>query len=184
LFRLGRHGVDLTDRDRAQVQGLQMALAGLEKRGARESWSEAERRAARFELGRVFLRRLGEEEYRAVRLGAKLPVHVAVRAVLPGSQAERIGLAPTDQLVRLGGERLYSEEDLRVLETRSAANGTLLEVRRCGKAVQIPVERGPLGVEVDSTDGIILIRSTHTLVLSPVDGTRHRVHVEHAPGSK
>jgi regulator of sigma E protease len=63
-----------------------------------------------------------------------------VASVYPNSGAEAAGLLPGDQIVRFDGQPIYSRAHLSQMVEAAAGRPGLLELRRAGKILSIPVE--------------------------------------------
>ncbi len=81
--------------------------------------------------------------------GKRLPHRVTVVEVIPGSQAERLGLKPGDTLIR------YDKKDVigtaAFIQGRALEHGDQpreLEIRRDDQTLTVPVKPGQLGVQI------------------------------------
>jgi serine/threonine protein kinase/tetratricopeptide (TPR) repeat protein len=80
-----------------------------------------------------------------LRLGLE-QAEVTVTEVVPGSQAQRLGLRKGDVIIRYGGERITSTEQILKLTAHSQGTEIKLEALRDGKPVTFTVAQGNLGV--------------------------------------
>jgi S1-C subfamily serine protease len=73
---------------------------------------------------------------------------VEISQVLASSPAEQGGLRVGDEIVAYGGERVFSLLELRSLTAnRSPGEPILVEIRRDGQSMQLPVSGGDMGID-------------------------------------
>lgn len=76
---------------------------------------------------------------------------VLVQDIYPDSQAELVDIMPGDILVRYDDEAIFSVRDLRVgTAAGDRGESVTVDVLRNGEPLRFVVDRGPLGVKVDS----------------------------------
>ena len=90
---------------------------------------------------------IGDADYERYLDATARPTSVSVASVLESSPAQRAGLKPGDQIVRYGGERIFSMSDL----TRATMQGqpgeqVAVDVLRDGVTMQMVLPRGPIGI--------------------------------------
>lgn len=90
---------------------------------------------------------IGDDAYTRYLEVQGQPTSVNITQVLNGSPATSAGLQPGDQLVRYGGERVFSMSDLR-RQTLQGKPGedVVIEIDRNGTRMQLTVPRGPIGI--------------------------------------
>ena len=115
---------------------------------------------------------LGLDGYERYLQASGRPTSVAVGQIIDDSPAAKAGFKPGDQIVSYNGERVFNVNEL----NSSTVKGELGEpvvvgVIRDGQSMQIPMERGPLGV----TTGIN-VRSPRVVGGTP--GSRFNVEFE------
>lgn len=126
----------------------QLQMEALEARyDAQQSGNPQAWREARGSLSETLRAELGEADYERYLEGTGRPTSIGVSNVLAGSPAERAGLAPGDQILRYGGERVFSMSDLsRATYDGQPGETVMLEIVRDGTTMQIPIPRGPIGI--------------------------------------
>lgn len=90
---------------------------------------------------------LGDADYERYLVANGRSTNVEVSSVIESSPAQSAGLQAGDEIVRYGGERVFSMTDL----TRETMNGTagenvLVDIMRNGNPMQIVMPRGPVGI--------------------------------------
>lgn len=90
---------------------------------------------------------LGDADYERYLVANGRSTNVSVSSVIESSPAQTAGLQAGDEIVRYGGERVFSMTDL----TRQTMNGTagenvLVDIMRNGNPMQIVMPRGPVGI--------------------------------------
>jgi len=130
----------------------QMRQIDLDDRARREGWlntpryyEEFRNLASRADIAR---RELGDDGYDRYLHAMGQPNRLAVGSIVATSPAERAGLQPGDVILRYGGERVFSSEQL--VELRSGGvrgESVVVEIVRNGNLIQITMPRGPMGVQ-------------------------------------
>jgi C-terminal processing protease CtpA/Prc len=94
---------------------------------------------------------LGDEAYAAYLYATGQPNQVKVQSVLANSSAATAGIQANDQILRYGEQRIYNWRDLRTATTQGNPDESVsVEVIREGKRLQLYVQRGPLGIRMNS----------------------------------
>ncbi len=94
---------------------------------------------------------LGDDSYAAFLFATGQANRVTVQSVLANSSADTADIRPNDQITRYGGQRIYNWRDLRSATTEGDVNESVtVEVIRDGKPLEIYVQRGPLGIRMNS----------------------------------
>ncbi len=139
---------------RARYEQLELERLYLRNQSRREGW---DRQRLRDELRAVerkeseIKEQLGEDAYDAYRFAAGLPNRVAVTSVLPSAQAGEAGIEPGDFIMRYDDERIYDWFDLQEATAAGQVGEMVsLEVERDGETLQFYLQRGPLGIRMDS----------------------------------
>ncbi len=139
---------------RARYEQLELERLYLRNQSRREGW---DRQRLRDELRAVERKeseikdQLGEDAYDAYRFAAGLPNRVAVTSVLPSAQAGEAGIEPGDFIMRYDDERIYDWFDLQEATAAGQVGEMVsLEVERDGETLQFYLQRGPLGIRMDS----------------------------------
>ena len=154
LSRLRDTGLEESDAldIKARVDKISMARLEIQDRAKREDWERQQVRDAMVELNdlRTNLRTdLGEEKYDAYLFASGQSNRVSVVDVMTGSPAERAGMKPGDIILSYGGERLYSQRDLRATSSSGQAGESVpVDILRGGEQTQVYLPRGPLGVQL------------------------------------
>jgi len=90
---------------------------------------------------------IGDAEYEQYLEANNRPTSVGIGSVLESSPAQRAGLEPGDEIVRYGGERVFSTQDLnQQTMTGEAGESVVVDIMRDGVLTQVVLPRGPLGV--------------------------------------
>ena len=126
----------------------------LRDQAIRETWDRDKRRESFQALDAeesVFLEQLDEADYEAYLFASGQPNRVAISSVLESAQAGLAGIEAGDHVLRYDNQRIYNGFDLR----QATSAGTIgdivtVEVERDGKVMEFYLERGPLGVRLDS----------------------------------
>ncbi len=166
----GTHGGASDDDSRAPLfDGEALAAAGFdpsEAESVRQRWE-------RYELDKVYLNDqalregffmtprhrnehqaldagfradLGEDGYEAYLVATGKPNRVALRDVIPGSAGSVAGLQPGDEILRYGGTRVFSVQEVQLATASGQSGETVpIELLRDGEPVTVYVPRGPLG---------------------------------------
>jgi S1-C subfamily serine protease len=84
------------------------------------------------------------------------PNHLRVTSVISGSPAETAGLGVGDVILRYDGERLFSARELRGASRDGTAGETVsVDVIRNGDRMQVFLPRGPLGISITASSGLL-----------------------------
>lgn len=139
---------------RAHFEQLELERLQLRNQSLREGWDRRQLREALRAVARKEVEikdQLGEAAYDAYRYAAGLPNRVAVTSVLASAQAGEAGILPGDYIMRYDNERIYDWFDLQEA-TAAGEIGEMvsLEVERDGETLQFYLQRGPLGIRMDS----------------------------------
>jgi hypothetical protein len=90
---------------------------------------------------------LGDADYAKYLAGLGRPTSVNVRDVLTNSPAQVAGLAPGDEIVGYGGQRVFDMNELNNLTYEGKPGETVaIDIVRDGQPMTLYVERGPIGV--------------------------------------
>lgn len=127
----------------------------LRDRAMREGWFGSGRYREEMEKlnGQLsgIQKELGDETYAAYLYATGQSNRVTVQSVLANSSADTAGLRASDQILRYGDQPIYNWRDLRTATTQGDVNESVtVEVIRDGKPVQLYVQRGPLGIRMNS----------------------------------
>jgi S1-C subfamily serine protease len=124
-----------------QMESLQ-ARYDAERDGRWQDYEQGERvRAA------ALKEELGDASYEKYLGATGQSTAVAIGAVLESSPAQRAGLRPGDEIIRYGGERIYSISDLnRATREGQPGESVVVEFDRDGAVLQVPLTRGPVGI--------------------------------------
>jgi hypothetical protein len=135
----------------------QDALARLELRdqAVREGWLDSDR--YREELGRINAQRLslrdeiGIDAYDRYLFETGQDNRIRVDAVIPGSNGEESGILAGDILESYANQKIFDFRDLRSA-TSDGERGELVPVivRRGGEELELWLQRGPIGIQLDS----------------------------------
>ncbi len=128
----------------------------LDDRALREGWANTPRyfeemRTIESEQARI-RNYLGDDAYDRYLFASGNPNRLSVASVVPTSPAEQAGLEPGDILLSYGDQRLFDNRQLR--ELRSAGQpgeSVTVEVMRDGRAMEITIPRGPIGIQINTT---------------------------------
>ena len=120
----------------------------------REAWSREQFRDAMQALqnnNADTLDGLNDHEYDAFLYATGQSNRVEVSSVLDSSQAQLAGLQAGDHILRYDGSRVYSWNELRSATTQGLlGEQILIEIERDGSTVEYYVDRGPLGIRMNS----------------------------------
>jgi hypothetical protein len=140
---------------KTHFEELELEKLYLRDQAIREGWSGGKR--YRDELQKLeaktedIKQELGEDAYDAYLFAAGQPNRVTVQSVLSSSAAGNAGIVAGDQVIRYAGERIYNWRDLRDATTRGDLSETVpMEILRDDKPMELYVQRGPLGIRMDS----------------------------------
>jgi len=139
---------------RAHFERLELERLALRNQSLREGWDRQQLRQA---LRDVALKeneirdQFGEAAFDAYLFAAGLPNRVAVTSVLASAQAGAAGIQPGDYIMRYDNERIYDWFDLQEATAAGEAGEMVsLEVERDGETLQFYLQRGPLGIRMNS----------------------------------
>lgn len=94
---------------------------------------------------------LGEEAYAEYMEASGRTVSIEVKSLLPEGIALAAGLQQNDQIIRYGGERVYTPIDLDfAINALPADKSTELEFIRNGESIVIPIGSGALGIKASN----------------------------------
>ena len=135
--------------EQQEMQGLY-----LRDQSIREAWDREKRREsfqALAEEESAFLEQLDEADYEAYLFASGQPNRVAISSVLESAQAGVAGIQTGDHILRYDNQRIYNGFDLRQATSAGTIGDTVtVEVERDGNVLEFYLERGPLGVRLDS----------------------------------
>lgn len=140
---------------KARYETQELDKLYLRDRAMREGWfgnrryrEEMEKLDAQFS---DLQKELGDESYSAYLYATGQSNRVTVQSVLANSSADTAGLRATDQILRYGEQPIYNWRDLRTATTQGDINESVtIEIIRDGKPMQLYVQRGPLGIRMNS----------------------------------
>lgn len=90
---------------------------------------------------------LGDVDYEQYLAANGRPTSVAISTVMESSPAQSAGLRVGDEIVRYGGERIFSMSDLsRVTMEGDPGVSIVLDIVRDGTPMQVVLPRGPVGI--------------------------------------
>lgn len=126
----------------------------LDDRARREGWANTPRyfeEMRALDTGQARVRKyLGDDAYDRYLFASGAPNRLSVRSVIATSPAERAGLEPGDVLLAYGAQRLFDNRQLRELRSGGQPGEQVtMEIMREGRAMEITIPRGPLGVQID-----------------------------------
>lgn len=126
----------------------QLQMEALQARyDAEQSGDTTAYREARRVQAEALRTELGEADYERYLAATGRGTSVAIANVLDSSPAQRAGLRPGDEIVRYAGERIFNMSDLnRATYEGQAGETVMVEVRRNGSILQMPLPRGPVGI--------------------------------------
>ena len=94
---------------------------------------------------------LGDETYSAYLYATGQANRVVVQSVLANSTADTADIRPNDQITQYGDQKIYNWRDLRTATTQGDVNEFVtVELMRDGKPIEVSVQRGPLGIRMNS----------------------------------
>jgi S1-C subfamily serine protease len=133
-----------------------MGQIELDDRARREGWVNTPRyvqESQDLSTGAAVIRNaLGDELYDRYLFASGLPNRIAVGSVIETSPAEKAGFLRGDVVVRYGGEKVYSTQQL--VNLRSSGEGgepVTVEILRNGQLLQLTMPRGPMGMSTGPT---------------------------------
>jgi hypothetical protein len=146
--------IDLLDR---RVEELQMEARQAQAEGGRTGESiefdplmpiPVQMMMSMIEPHSLLRPEIGDEEYERYLQAKGRRTTVEISQVLASSPAEQGGLRVGDEIVAYGGERVFSLLELRSLTAnRSPGEPILVEIRRDGQSMQLPVSGGDMGID-------------------------------------
>jgi C-terminal processing protease CtpA/Prc len=90
---------------------------------------------------------LGDQNYERYLEANGLPTSAQVGAVIGGSPGANAGLKAGDRITSYASERVFSLNDINNLTVQgNVGESVLIEVERDGESVQLPIPRGPIGI--------------------------------------
>jgi hypothetical protein len=137
-----------------RLDKLDLERLYLRDQATREGWLDSDRyREALDELqarNQSLREELGEDDYDRLLYAMGQFNRVEVSEVMAGSPAQLAGFASRDVLRAYNGRRIFSWDDLqRELRGGDAGEMVLVDVMRDGRAVQLSIPRGPLGIKLN-----------------------------------
>jgi hypothetical protein len=129
----------------------QMGQIELDDRARREGWINTPRyvqESQDLSTGATVIRNaLGDELYDRYLFASGLPNRIAVGSIIETSPAQRAGFQSGDVVVRYGGEKVYSTQQLVNLRSSGERGEPVtVEILRNGQILQLTMPRGPMGV--------------------------------------
>ena len=126
----------------------------LRDQSIREAWDRDKRREAFQALAdetSAFLEQLDDDDYDAYLYASGQPNRVEISSVLNNAQAGAAGIEAGDHVLRYDNQRIYSGFELRQATSSGNIGDTVaVEIERDGNILEFYLERGPLGVRMDS----------------------------------
>jgi hypothetical protein len=134
-----------------QMRGIE-----FDDRARREGWIGTPRYAeelAKLPSGGDTLRaELGDDKYDRYLYASGMPNRIAVSNVIQTSPAEAAGLRRGDIIMRYGGEKVYSSQQLTELRSAGERGAPVaVDIIRDGQSMRITMPRGPMGIGTDLT---------------------------------
>lgn len=91
---------------------------------------------------------LGDDAYDRYLHASGRPNRISVSSVIETSPARQAGLIPGDVILRYGGERVFSSQQLVNLRSAGASGMPVaVDIVRNGEPIQITMPRGPMGIQ-------------------------------------
>lgn len=135
----------------AQMSGIE-----LDDRARREGWINTPRyfrELQELSTGAETIRKaLGDELYDRYLIASGLPNRMAVASIIERSPAQKAGFQRGDVVLRYGGERIYSNQQL--VDLRSSGQRgepVTVEILRDDQLLQLTIPRGPMGMAMQPT---------------------------------
>ena len=126
----------------------------LRDQSIREGWDRQKYQEERQKLSDTadtFLSQLDDTSYDAYLYASGQPNRVRVTNVLDSSQAGSAGIQAGDHIISYDNKRIYSGFDLRSATTGGDINQQVaVEIERNGKVMELYLNRGPLGIRMNS----------------------------------
>ncbi|NNE62688.1 MAG: PDZ domain-containing protein [Gammaproteobacteria bacterium] len=126
----------------------------LRDQSIREGWDRQRYREEIQKLSEkadTFLSQLDDTSYDAYLYASGQPNRVRVTNVLDSSQAGSAGIQAGDHIISYDNKRIYSGFDLRSATTGGNINQTVaVEIERNGEIMELYLNRGPLGIRMNS----------------------------------
>lgn len=124
-----------------QMQALQ-ARFEAERSGEPVDWM-----ANRTLVSDTLREELGDAEYEQFLEATNRPTKISVSSVIESSPAQTAGLQPGDEIIRYGGERVFSMTDLtRQTMVGEPGQTVVVDIMRDGNLMQVVMPRGPVGI--------------------------------------
>lgn len=124
-----------------QMQALQ-ARFDAERSGEPVDWM-----ANRTLVSDTLREELGDAEYEQFLEATNRPTKISVSSVIESSPAQTAGLQPGDEIIRYGGERVFSMTDLtRQTMVGEPGQSVVVDIMRDGNLMQVVMPRGPVGI--------------------------------------
>lgn len=137
-----------------RMDEVEMERLYLRDRARREGWLRTPQyRDAANDLHNELRNEIGEEGYDRLLYATEQDNRVLVNGVLESSPAQEVGLQQGDVIITYDGTRVFSRRDIRTA-TRQGEMGDLvpLRVERNGQVLDVEIPRGPLGVQLGSSN--------------------------------
>lgn len=134
----------------------QMAGIELDDRARREGWINTPRyfrELQELSTGAATTRKaLGDELYDQYLVASGLPNRIAVASIIEMSPARKAGFRRGDVVLRYGGEKIYSNQQLVNLRSSGQRGEPVtVEILRDGQVLQLTIPRGPMGLAMQPT---------------------------------
>ncbi len=151
-------GVDEHEANRLRsfYEDIELKKLFLRDKAIREGWGNSARygdeQSALEDQVSNLRNDIDEKTYDAFLYSSGRPNRVVVRSLLNNSPAEQAGAQAGDILISYGDKRVYSWDDIRTYTTQGQTSEMVpMVVQRDGKQQTLYVQRGPLGIKLDST---------------------------------
>jgi hypothetical protein len=126
----------------------ELQMASIEARfDAERSGDMTDYYRSRYSQEDVLRQELGDADYERYLRANRRSTSVSISSVIESSPAHSAGLLPGDEIVRYGGERVFSMTDLmqRAVEGVPGEN-VAVDIMRDGIQMQVVMPRGPFGI--------------------------------------
>jgi hypothetical protein len=128
-----------------------MGQIELDDRARREGWINTPRyvqESQDLSTGATVIRNaVGDELYDRYLFASGFPNRIAVGSIIETSPAQKAGFQSGDVVVRYGGEKVYSTQQLVNLRSSGERGEPVtVEILRNGQSLQLTMPRGPMGI--------------------------------------